>query len=226
MHLAIIDPDPVASYVLAYAAQRRGHQVLCVGAAERLASNLPFKPSVVVLALDRLDNSTVRSVGTVKKALPEAAVIVTAEGPLRGGFSLAIQSGASDLAEAPYHPHELVLKAELWDSALQRSAQGETALRLADLEVDLSKYLVVKAGKSLVLTKLELRLLYCLMEHHPNLAPIERLLTFGWDVLSNPDASLIKTHMSHLRKKLEEAGGVQFEIQSRQTVGYILSYAQ
>lgn len=223
MQLAIIDPDPVSSYTLSFAAQRRGHQVLCVSGAQRLSTNLPFEPSVVVVALDRLDGAAVASVECVKRALPDSAIIVTAEGKHIAATSL-LEHGASDFQRTPYNAHELVLKAEKWHSILAKAVSCESAIRAADLEVDLNKYIALKNGVNLTLTKLELRLLYCLLEHHPNLAPIERLLNFGWDILSTPDASLIKTHISHLRTKLRDAGGVPFEIQSRQTIGYIISW--
>jgi two-component system OmpR family response regulator len=223
MHLAIIDVDPVASYVLAYAAQRRGHQVVCVHAPSRICTNLPFQPSVVVLALDGAGGESLRSVELVRQALPEAAIIATGQRHLRTQAVALLNSGASEFAMSPYSPHELVLKAEKWASLVARASESETVLRVADLEVNLTGYTAVKNGHHLTLTKLELRLLYCLLEHHPNLAPIERLLTFGWDILCTPDASLIKTHISHLRKKLSDAGGVPFEIQSRQTIGYVIS---
>ena len=223
MHLAIIDPDTAAAQALAFAAQRRGHQVLCLAGPDHLSTNLPFEPTVVVVALDAKDESSLASLTRIRKVISEAAIIVTSDGLPRGGVAPALERGASDVTPSPYNPHELVMKAEKWHSLVARATEYESAIRVADLEVDLNRYVATKNGLELTLTKLELRLLYCLLEHHPNLAPIERLLTFGWDILSTPDSSLIKTHMSHLRKKLDDAGGVKFEIQSRQTIGYIIS---
>ncbi|MGH7753531.1 MAG: hypothetical protein ACREN5_12010, partial [Gemmatimonadales bacterium] len=144
MHLAIIDIDPVSSYVLAYAAQRRGHQVMCVGAADRLSTNLPFQPSVVVVALDRVGEAGTRSVAAVRDSLPEAAIIVTSEGQVRTGLAAALEAGASDFASSPYNPHDLVLQAEKWDALVARAAEYEGALQVGDLAVDLNRYTAIK----------------------------------------------------------------------------------
>ena len=63
-------------------------------------------------------------------------------------------------------------------------------------------------------------MLYCLVEHHPGVTTLERLLSFGWDSLDEPEAGLLKTHISHIRKKLRDAGGAPIEIVSHQAVGY------
>ena len=64
------------------------------------------------------------------------------------------------------------------------------------------------------------------MQHHGRVSPTERLLSFGWDSLEPPDASLLKTHISHLRKKLSDAGGRRFEIRSRHSLGYTLQLVE
>ena len=118
--------------------------------------------------------------------------------------------------------HEVILRAELQAESLGGPGGVSDAIRLGDLEVDLGYYTAQKNEQELRLTKLELRLLFCLMEHQGKVSPTDRLLSFGWDSLDVPDASLLKTHISHLRKKLLEAGGEPIQIRARHSLGYTL----
>ena len=221
MKIAIADSDAVAGDVLAFAAQRRGHQSISVGSVAELLGRLPFEPNVVVLGGvigEQAGDLTAR----LKTAFPDVALMVTLEQPQEPLPSILLSSGVSEVIRTPYNPTELVVRAENIIASRRSDGAVDDVLRMADLELALERYTAVKNGVRLNLTKLELRLLYCLCEHSPHLTPTERLLTFGWDTLGDPDAALIKTHISHIRKKLRDAGGVEFEILSRQTLGYTL----
>jgi DNA-binding response OmpR family regulator len=224
MRLAIADAELATGDLLSYAARRRGHQVACVSDVERLFERLPFEPSAVVVALDALDPDAPKLAGRVRQRFAEQVFVVTMERPRETVTRAILSAGADDVVRTPYNPVELVLKVE---SALSRraSAPATEGLRVGDLEIVLDNYWAVKNGTKLDLTKLELRLLYCLCSHYPNLTPIERLLVFGWDGAGDPDAVLVKTHISHIRTKLARAGGARFEIVSRQTLGYVLTVA-
>lgn len=226
MRLAIAEPDPVVADLLAFAAQRRGHQAVQLSALEKLFDRLPFEPGVIVASLDGAGDAGVPFIKRIREQFPDAALYATIEKPREPLPSLVLKAGASDVIRSPYNPHELILRAESWLASRGTAAASTESLTLADLEIALDRHTAYKNGKLLVLTKLELRLLYCLCEHSPHLAPLERLLTFGWDTLGDPDAALIKTHISHIRKKLREAGGQDFDIISRQTVGYVLQLAR
>jgi DNA-binding response OmpR family regulator len=222
MNLAIISDDGVSGEVLAFAAERRGHQAHVVDRFERLFERLPFTPSIVVVPVRDDDPAVITKLARVRAAFPHAGVFVTAERPREPLATRWIEAGAREVIRQPYNQNELVLKAEAWAAARTAAPAEEQTLKLADLEMALDRYLATKNGKVMPLTKLEMRLLYCLCEHYPHVAPLERLLTFGWDTLGDPDGSLLKTHMSHIRRKLRDAGGVPLEIVSRHTVGYII----
>lgn len=222
MRIAIAEGDAHAADVLAFVAQRRGHQPLSVPTAGRLLERLPFVPDALLVSFDDIDANEIELIGRLRAHLEESVIIVlAARHTTRSGLD-ALKAGAHDIYRGPYNPFEVVYKAEAWAAAVSSSASRSTAIQLADLAIDLDRFAAVKNGKQLLLTKLERRLLYCLCQHYPNIAPIDRLLLFGWESNDEPDAGLLKTHVSHIRKKLREAGGTPVEIVSQQTVGYAI----
>lgn len=225
MRLAIAEPDPAAADLLMFVAQRRGHQPVCVPGIQRLFERLPFEPSAAIVSVVDLDDAALEALARLRAHFPEITILVIAEKSPSRPPIMALKAGANDIILSPYNPYEVVLRVESWASARATPGHAAGGIRLGDLEVDLDAFAATKNSKALPLTRLERRLLYCLCQHHPNIAPIDRLLVFGWESLDDPDAALLKTHISHIRKKLRDAGGVPFEIISQQSVGYALRMA-
>lgn len=222
MKLAIISSEAVTSSAVAFAARRRGHQVAEFERPEALGSELPFQPAITVLIADASPADPSPAIAAISRHVPASAIFVCIEDARGAAPGLALRAGAHEVVAAPFNPHELVLRTEAWAAGHERGGITPDLVRLADLEIGLDQYVARKNGVSLPFTRLELRLLYCLCEHSPNIAPLERLLAFGWDALGDPESALIKTHISHIRRKLADAGGVPLEISSRQGVGYML----
>lgn len=224
MRIAIAEPDPSLADVLAFVARRRGHQPVCVSGVNRLFERLPFEPAAAIVSFPEADDASAEAIAALRRQFPGLILLATVERAREPAPQRLLRAGAHDVIRIPYNPNEVILRAETLQQSAGATPPRDGLVRVADIEVDLSAYAAKKNGVSLPLTKLELRLLYCLAEHSPNVAPIERLLTFAWDS-EEPDPSLLKTHVSHLRKKLREAGGVPVAITSRQMIGYVLSEA-
>lgn len=222
MRVAIVEAEPAAADILTFVAQRRGHQPICLSAVERMFERLPFEPAVVILSVHADAGAALAGIARLRAAHPDLVQLVVTEKAAGLHPVEALKAGANDVVRSPYNPFELIIKAESWCATRAPAGATGQGIRLADLEIDLDVFAATKNGHRLTLTKLERRLLFCLCQHYPNVATIERLLVFGWESLDDPDAALLKTHVSHIRKKLREAGGVPFEIVSQQTIGYSL----
>lgn len=222
MRVAIADPDPAAADLLMFVAQRRGHQAVCVSEPRRLLDRLPFTPAVLVVSFLDLDPDSLAALASLRSEFAGQVIILLTERSTTLPPLAALKAGANDVVLSPWNPFEVILRGETWLANRVSEAGSTSGVRLADLDIDLDLFTASKNGKALTLTRLERRLLFCLCQHHPNVATIDRLLAFGWEALDEPDAGLLKTHVSHIRRKLKEAGGVPLEIVSHQTVGYSL----
>ncbi len=224
MNLAIVEPEAATAHLLAFVARRRGHQTVCVQGFEPLFSRLPFSPSVTIVSVAEVTQDVLSEIARMQEQYPDTPIVIATEHANDMSTIQALEAGVRDVIQKPFHPQELILRAEALIKGSRQTVESNVA-RLADLEVDLDRFSATKNGVPLRITKLELRLLYCLAQNYPHLSSMERLLSFGWDDLEPPDASLLKTHVSHLRKKLREAGGAPIEIYSRQSVGYAIRIA-
>ncbi|MCK9518955.1 MAG: response regulator transcription factor [Dehalococcoidia bacterium] len=222
MRLAVVESGDLAGEVLSFAARNQSHSVVSLQSIEQLMAPLPFSPAAVAVFEPPARPVEPAHLANIRTALPEAAVVVVSHTASSGDRTRLLRAGAHDVLSSPVNPFDLLLKLSTWSERPGASEASELRVELSDLVVDAERYRASKNGKALSLTPLELRILYCLAAHSPNLTPAERLLSFGWGMLEDPDTSLIRTHICHLRRKLEKAGGKAFVIKSKHTLGYTL----
>lgn len=78
-----------------------------------------------------------------------------------------------------------------------------TALRVADLEMDLLTHKVTRGGREIDLQPQEFRLLEFLMRHSDRVVTRTMLLEGVWGFHFDPRTSVIETHISRLRAKID-----------------------
>jgi two-component system, OmpR family, response regulator len=131
-----------------------------------------------------------------------------------------LDAGADDYLVKPFAFSELLARI----SALLRRppiSETKTVLRAADLEMDLLKRTVRRAGKVIDLQPQEFRLLEYLMRSEGRVVTRTMLLENVWDFHFDPQTSVVETHISRLRAKIDRGFGLEL-LRTIRGVGYCL----
>jgi two-component system OmpR family response regulator len=115
-----------------------------------------------------------------------------------------LRAGGDDYLTKPFGFSELSARL---DNLMRRGGAkaAETSLSCGDLHLDLLARRVTRGGKPLELLPRELKLLEYLLRHRDRVVTRTMLLEEVWDYRFDPHTSLIDTHVSRLRKKIDES---------------------
>jgi two-component system OmpR family response regulator len=116
---------------------------------------------------------------------------------------IGLRAGADDYLTKPFGFAELSARL---DNLMRRGGAKpvETNLACGDLTLDLLSRRVARAGRTLDLLPRELKLLEYFLRHRDRVVTRTMLLEEVWDYRFDPHTSLIDTHISRLRKKIDE----------------------
>ena len=134
-----------------------------------------------------------------------------------------LDAGADDYLVKPFAGAEMLARV----AALgRRSPTADTVTRLivADLEIDIHKRTVTRAGRPIDLQQQEYKLLEYLMRHAGEIVTRTMLLENIWSFHFDPGTNLIESHISRLRAKIDR-GHDRGLIQTVRGAGYRISDA-
>jgi len=156
----------------------------------------------------------------IRRAGKETPVLfLTALDPVEDRVK-GLELGADDYLVKPFAFSELLARIR---TLLRRGAKMKEAeqLRVADLELDLLRRRVSRAGTRIDLTVKEFALLELLMHRQGEVLPRSLIASQVWDMNFDSDTNVIEVAIKRLRQKVDEG----FEPKLIQTVrgmGYVL----
>ncbi|HUK09792.1 MAG TPA: response regulator transcription factor [Stellaceae bacterium] len=202
MRILVIEDDDEAAAYLVKGLAESGHQVdVAIDGREGLnrASGGGFDALVVDRMLPGLDGLQV--VTALRERKDETPVLIlSALGDVENRVE-GLRAGCDDYLAKPFAFSELLARLEALDR--RSHAASETRLRVADLEMDLLKRSVTRAGQTIDLLPREFRLLEYLMRNAGHIVTRTMLLEKVWDHHFDPQTNVIDVHVSRLRQKID-----------------------
>ena len=183
-----------------------------------LAAGEKYDVMIIDRMLPSVDGvSIIKMLRSTKNFTP--ALLLTTMGGIDDRVE-GLEAGADDYLVKPFAFVELMARL----SAVTRRPpinNIQTKLNLGELEMDLLKREVKRAGKYIELLPQEFKLLEFLMRSDGRVVTRTMLLERVWDFHFDPKTTVVETHVSRLRSKVDR--GFEFEmIKTLRGVGYRL----
>lgn len=204
LKILVVEDNPDLAANLVDYLEARGHLVDTAGdglTGLRLAGTQAFDVILLDLILPGIDGVTLcrHLRETAGKATP--IMILTARDTLDDKIA-GLEAGADDYLVKPFAMREVNARIQ----ALVRRASATVVhrtLRVADLSYDPATCHVSRAGRSLVLPPIPLRMLEVLMRASPRVVSREELERNVWgDAL--PDSDALRSHLHLLRSAIDK----------------------
>ena len=208
LHILAADDDPQILRLITRNLQLEGYDV--VGAADGQQALDHIEASMFDLVLldvmmPKLDGYTVCQ--RVREFSSVPIIIVTARGQDQEKIH-GLDLGADDYLTKPFSVEELLarVRAVTRRSQLRAGHQGHLLLskvELGELTIDFAQHQVTLAGKEVVLTAIEYRLLAYLAQNAGRVVTQDMLLEQVWGEEYIGESHLLQVNVNRLRRKIE-----------------------
>lgn len=225
MRILLVEDDASLSRFVEKGLQEAGHQVEVTDNGKyalTLCMTEQFDVAIVDRMLPGLDGlSLVKAMRAAQIATP--VLFLTSLGGVDDRVE-GLEAGGDDYLTKPFAFSELLARVTaLSRRSVNISAQASPELSFGDLTLNLFEHTASRRGKVLDLQPKEFRILELFMRHPGRVITRTMLLEHVWDIHFDPQTSVVETHISRLRNKLEKPFGDSL-IQTVRGAGYKLEH--
>jgi len=205
--ILLVEDDPDILDLTAYVLRRERFVVVEANdGAQALRRWKVDRPDLVIMDLGLPGLDGFELMRRIREEDQTPILVITGRGDAHD-ILRAFNLGTDDFVPKPFEYRELIarVRAILRRAQVAQAEAPEPTLKLEDLTLDPVSYEVAWRNESVRLTPTEFRILYLLVTNVGHVVPASRLYTYVWGS-DGADANALRSHMSHLRRKLEIDG--------------------
>ena len=225
MLVLVVEDDQDYADIIAQTLRRDSFDVVATDnceSARRFTRNR--QPDAAILDVMLPDGTGHDLCAELRRAVPDLPVVFLSSLDRASDVVAGFDAGGDDYVAKPFHPSELTarLRAVLRRaSAARPAADGPTRRVMAGgLEIDLPNQAAYYNGINLNCTRLEVEILAELAAYPGQALSHAFLSDRIWGYKNVNDATLLKGHVSSIRRKLREAGAPEEAVRTVHGVGY------
>ena len=218
--ILIVDDEKNIVDILRFNLRKEGFETMeAYDGREAIEKAIRLKPDIILLdvMLPVFDGFTVCR--KLRERIQTPIIMLTAKEEEVDKI-LGLEMGADDYVTKPFSPRELIarIKSNLRRSTIENHNETPDIIYAFDLEIDIARYEVVKAGEVIDLTAREFALIKFLVQNAGKVFSRETLMEKIWDYEYFGDMRTVDVTVSRLREKLSK--NINEYILTKRGVGY------
>lgn len=225
MLILVLEDDEDYADIISHTLKRDEHDVVVVGS---VAGALKFAekktPDIAILDVVLPDGSGLDVCVRLREIRPGMPVVFLSSLDRTSDVIAGLNSGGDDYVTKPFHPGELLARVRAvvrrTEPAAAQERPANQRISAHGIELDLATHDAWYQGTSMSCTPIEVEILEQLIRY-PGQALSHAFLTEQiWGYKNVTDATLLKGHVSSIRRKIREAGGKEELVRTVHGVGY------
>jgi len=177
------------------------------------------KPDLIILDLGLPDMDGVELIRDLRSwsAIP---ILILSARTTENEKIVALDAGADDYLTKPFGVGELLARVRALLRRQSKASEGGSVVVFGDVQVDLARRAVTRAGVPVHLTQIEYRLLALLITNPGKVLTHRTLLREVWGPSFVESSHYLRVYVGHLRQKLETDPTQPQHIRTETGVGY------
>lgn len=216
----VVDDEPAIHRFLKPALDAEGYDVLRADTGgQALAMAAERRPAAVVLDLGLPDMDGKTVIESLRRTSDVPVIVLSARDREIEKIE-ALDLGADDFVNKPFGVGELMARIRAALRHRMQSTGQKPLLRFAEIEIDIPRHRVTRAGAEVRLTPKEFDLLAFLVKHAGKVSTHRQILQAVWGPAHEHDTQYLRVYVGQLRSKLEADPSLPALIVTEPGVGY------